>query len=125
MPEAAASDNKTDKKSHRFSSSDDETGKQPDPSIDKKEEQIVIDTERSSQVRASKTEQKPAHGHQRKQLLSPHRTSYNAEGRSSKDENPFNLKRGPSIEKKNSGMTQQAEANPVHLLAENRNSVSN
>lgn len=104
MPETGIVDNKTDKKSNRLSSSDDEAIRQPNTSIDKREGE---QSERSSKANASKTEQKPT-SHQRNQLLSPNMTSYNAECRSSKGENHFNIRQGPTLEKRNSGMTQQA-----------------
>ena len=96
MPETST-DNKIEKKSNRLSSSDDEAIKQPNTSIDNKEGE---QSDRSSRANASKTEKKPTPGHQRNHLLSPNRTSYNAECRSSKGENPFNIKQVPSLEKK-------------------------
>lgn len=99
MPE---DNNKNDKPSNRLSSSDDEAIKHANSSIDKKDGE---QSEQSSKVNVPQTEKKTTHSHQRNQLISPNRTSYNAECRSSKGDHPFNIKRAPSLEKKNSGMS--------------------
>lgn len=102
-------DNKADRKSNRLSSSEDEAVKDGAANIstDKKD---GGQSERSSKVNISLSEKKAGgHGQPRnQQFLSPHRTSYNADNRQGKGDNPFSIAKQQvqPLEKVNSGLSQ-------------------